>query len=76
MATPVPLPYKGINRGTPVANQSPEYSSQMQNVRPKDVLEGKLRLGQRPGLKKWGEGTLIGGVNQPVVAMCAVSSVR
>lgn len=47
----------------------------MNNVRPVDVLERQLRLGQRPGLDKWGSGTQIGAAEQPVVAVCLVSAV-
>lgn len=47
----------------------------MNNVRPRDVLASRLRGGQRPGLDKWGAGTQIGSAEQPVVAMCIVSSV-
>ena len=75
MAQSLPIPIKGINKGLSVVSVPSEYSSNMNNVRPRDVLEGKMRLGQRPGLKKWGAGTLIGGANQPVVAICSVSKV-
>ena len=47
----------------------------MNNVRAKDVLAGRLRIGQRPGLAKWGAPTQVGGIELPVVAMCTVSSV-
>lgn len=50
-------------------------SSSLNNVRPQDVTTGRLRGGQRPGLDKWGNGTQIGGSEQPVVAMCVVASV-
>jgi len=76
MSQTLPLPLRGLNKGLSVAQTPSEYSSYMNNVRPRDVLEGKLRLGQRPGLKKWGSGTLIGSTNQPVVAMCSVSTVN
>ncbi len=47
----------------------------MNNVRPIDTLERRLRLGQRPGLDKWGAGTQIGAAEQPVVAMVIVAVV-
>ena len=47
----------------------------MSNVRPVDVQEKRVRIGQRPGLDKWGNGTQVGAAEQPVVAMCFVSSV-
>jgi hypothetical protein len=47
----------------------------MNNVRPIDVLERQLRLGQRPGLDKWGAGTQIGDSEQPICAMTIVAAV-
>jgi len=46
----------------------------MNNVRPVDVLERQLRLGQRPGLSKW-SATKIGLAEQPVVAFCVVAAI-
>jgi hypothetical protein len=71
----VNLPIKGINRGVAVCYVPDDYSSDMNNIRPIDGLEKRIRLGKRPGLKKWGAGTLIGGAEQPVVAICSVSSI-
>ena len=68
-------PIKGILKGMPSDKTPTEYSEYMSNVRPIDVLETKFRIGQRPGLDKWGAGTLIGAAEQPVVAMCTVSTV-
>ena len=51
------------------------YSEYMNNCRPQDVLEKRIRMGQRPGLEKWGAGTQIGGSEQPIVAITTVSSV-
>ena len=70
------LPFQGIHKGGAVA-QSPLLSSgDMNNVRVRDVLENRVRIGQRPGLDKWGDGDLIGAVDSsPVVAFCIVSSV-
>jgi len=50
-------------------------SFSMLNVRPYDTLSNRLRGGQRPPLVKWGDGDLIGAEEQPVVAICTVSSV-
>jgi len=47
----------------------------MNNVRPYDTLDDRARGGQRPGLDKWGDGDQIGAAEQPVVAMCIVTSV-
>lgn len=70
-----PLPYKGLNKGLPFTTMPSEYSSWMKNIRPRDVLEGRMRLGKRPGAAKWGAPTQIGAAEQPVVAICTVSSV-
>ena len=68
-------PIKGISKGLPVDKEQPTTSGYMNNVRPVDVLERQLRLGQRPGLDKWGAGTQIGDSEQPVVAVCIVAAV-
>lgn len=52
------------------------FSEVMNNVRPIDVQDKKLRMGQRPGLDKWGNGVQIGGVDAPVVAICSVSTIK
>lgn len=70
-----PLPIKGVSYGMPVDSQPAATSGHMNNCRPIDVLEGRVRIGQRPGLDKWGAGDQIGGAEQPIVAMCVVSSV-
>jgi len=67
-------PIKGISKGLPVDKEQPTTSGYMNNVRPVDVLEKQLRLGQRPGLDKWSD-TQIGDAEQPVVAMCVVAAV-
>lgn len=68
-------PIKGVSKGLPVDKEHPTTSGYMNNVRPIDTLERRLRLGQRPGLDKWGTGTQIGAAEQPVVAMCIVAAV-
>lgn len=69
-----PLPLLGISRIVSVEKESPSYSGYMNNVRPTDVLENKIRICQRPGLDKWSD-VQIGSAEQPVVAFCIVSSV-
>jgi len=61
-------PIKGISKGLPVDKEEVVTSGYMNNVRPTDVLEKRIRLGQRPALVKWGAGTQIGSSEQPVVA--------
>lgn len=69
-----PEPYRGIFEGFSPDKTPNEYSPDMNNVRPVDVLERRIRLGQRPGLDKW-SATRISGAEQPIVALCTVSSV-
>ncbi len=71
----VPAPIQGILKGFSPDKPMQNYSEYMNNCRPQDVLEKRIRMGQRPGLDKWGVGTKIGDSEQPVVAICAVSSV-
>ncbi len=68
-------PIKGLFRGTLVGHAPELTSESMNNVRPVDTLEKRIRIGQRPGLDKWGNGTQVGAAEQPVVAMTFVNSV-
>jgi len=74
MAIEIPLPIRGVFRGFSVDKVPAEFSDDMNNVRPIDSLEKRLRLGKRPGLKKW-SATQIGSAENPVVSICVVSSV-
>ncbi len=69
------FPIKGLHMGFQTEKQPPLTSFSMLNVRPYDSLSNRLRGGQRPAAVKWGDGDLIGGVEQPIVAICSVSSV-
>lgn len=69
-------PIRGISKGLPVDKEQPTTSGYMNNVRPIDTLERRLRLGQRPGLDKWGAGVQIGSAENPVVAMCIVAAIN
>ena len=69
------LPIKGLHLGGSVEAGPAMTSGHMNNVRARDVLENKVRIGQRPGLDKWGAGTLVGGATYPVVAICQVTTV-
>lgn len=68
-------PIKGLFKGSLTGHAPALTSEHMSNVRPVDVQEKRVRIGQRPGLAKWGNGTQVGAAEQPVVAMCFVSSV-
>ena len=69
----LPSPIQGISKGVPVDKESPATSGYMNNVRPVDTLERKIRLGQRPGLDKWSTDQ-IGASEQPVVCMVVVAA--
>ena len=77
MGKPVQIqfPYLGLNKGRATSQQPFLTTSVMNNVRVYDVIDRRARGGQRPGLTPWGNGDLIGGSNQPVVALCVVSSI-
>ena len=70
------FPYEGIDKGRALAEQPELTAPHMSNMRPRDVLDNRMRGGQRPGLDKWGAGTQIGAAEQPVVAIAIVSSVE
>lgn len=67
------FPFGGKHRGYPTSKQPQMTAYSLLNVRPRH--DGRLRGGKRPGLVKWGAGTQIGSAEQPIVAMCIVSSV-
>ncbi len=71
----IPFPFEGIDKGGNTSQQKPLSSPDMNNMRVYDTLDNRARGGQRPGLDKWGAGTQIGAAEQPVVAICIVSSV-
>ena len=68
------LPIKGIHKGTPVDKTPNLFSGDMENVRPRDVLENRLRIGQRPGLdKRFSQ--QISGTASPIVQLLTVTTV-
>lgn len=69
------FPIKGLHLGFMTEKQPGLTSFSMLNVRPYDTLANRLRGGQRPATVKWGDGDRIGDADQPVVAICSVSSV-
>lgn len=70
------FPKLGLYKGAATNQQPLLTSSDLLNVRLYDVLGNRARGGQRPGLDKWGDGDLIGGAEQPIVAMCIVETVE
>ena len=68
------FPFEGIDKGGVVAEQPANTSPYMLNVRPYDVLNNRMRGGQRPGMDKM-YAQQIGGGTYPIVAMCTVTIV-
>ncbi len=69
------FPIRGINKSR-VPDEQPEATSpDMNNVRPFDVLDERIRGGQRPGMvKRYDEEiTIIAGEAGPIITMCEVS---
>lgn len=69
------LPVKGVNYGFPVDKTPPTHSGYMNNVRLRDTLENRIRLGQRPGLKK-AYSQQIGGADSLIKALGSVTKTR
>jgi len=68
------LPIKGVSEGLPVDKEPPNTSGYMNNVRPFDVLEQRLRLGQRPGLDK-AYSQQIASIGGAIVAITSVAAI-
>ncbi len=71
----IPFPLLGLNKGRTTSKQPFMTAPRMSNCRLYDVLDRRARGGQRPGLTPWGNEDLVGAANNPVVAMCVVSSI-
>ena len=68
------FPIKGKHVGFGTESQ-PEFTTpRINNMRPYNTQGPILVGGQRPGLDKWGAGTQVGSTEQPIVAMCTVST--
>ncbi len=68
------FPIKGINKSRIPEDQPEATSPDMNNVRPFDVLDERIRGGQRPGMvKRYSEVVSQYTLGGPVVAMCEVS---
>ena len=72
--TEISIPLKGRNDGMPIGQGDMATTGYINNCRPRDVLEGRLRLGQRPGLKK-AYSQQIGGDEFPIIALLSVTVV-
>jgi len=71
----IPAPIKGINTAAPLDKMPPLFTHDMNNMRPIDTLERKLRLCQRPGVGNLYSERIGGNPNYPVVAICAVTTI-
>ena len=69
---PIYFPIEGIHKGFPASLQPLKTTLDCNNVRPS--TSGRIQGVQRPALVKWSTDQ-IGAAEQPVVAMCTVSSV-
>lgn len=69
------FPVQGIDKSRTPEAQPEGTSPDLLNMRPFDVADERFRGGQRPGLTKW-SATLLGADEQPIVAICSVSSVE
>lgn len=70
----IPLPLRGYSEGRNVSDSELDTTGSMKNIRPFDTFERRLRLGQRPGMKKVYD-EQIGGSESPIVAICSISVV-
>jgi hypothetical protein len=72
------FPVKGINKSRIPEDQPEATSPDLNNMRPFDVLDERIRGGQRPGMvKRYSEQVTNAGTGPgPVVAMCEVSVVE
>lgn len=68
------FPFEGINQNLSFSAQPPLTSPEAVNVRPSDVIENRVRGGQRPGLKKQYLNSI--GSGKPVVAVTEITIVE
>ena len=67
-----PTPIRGVSETLPVDGSAPLTSGYMDNVRATDVLEKRIRIGQRPGLDKIFD-QQVGGASSPIVFITTIS---
>lgn len=67
------FPIKGEDTNNPIEKQPLQTSPDLENVRPYDQLEIRMRGGQRPGCRKWGAGSRIGGGDYQIDKLVAAS---
>ncbi|KKM26089.1 hypothetical protein LCGC14_1588450 [marine sediment metagenome] len=71
----IPAPIKGQIKSAPLDKMPPLTSPDMNNMRPIDVLEKRLRLSQRPGQDQLYTQRIGGNVNKAVLAICSVTTI-
>ena len=71
----IQFPLLGQNKGVATSKQPFATASLMNNIRPYGILDKRARGGQRPGITGWGNEDQIGATDNPVVAMCIISSI-
>ena len=69
-----PLPIRGVSDGMFEGSPLPSTSGHINNIRVKDVLEGKLRISQREGLDK-AFSQQVGGAARPIVLLATITTV-
>lgn len=67
-----PIPIRGVSEALSVDSAAPLTSGYMNNVRATDVLEQRIRIGQRPGQDKVFE-EQVGGASKPIVLITTIS---
>jgi hypothetical protein len=74
MIQEVNLPLGGYSEGMSPDKQQPMTTAYCSNIRARDTLERKIRIGQRPGLKK-AYSVQIGGAASPIVALLSITRI-
>ena len=69
----IPMPTRGLHRGASNEKQPVGTTPDCLNVRPHDTDEGRVTIGQRPGLKR-AYSTQVSGA-RPIVAMAQITTV-
>lgn len=69
------FPLEGKDVNWSVIRQPPLTSPDLENVRPYDVFESRARGGQRPAVRKWGDGDRIGGGSYQIDRLVQITTV-
>lgn len=66
------FPTQGKVTNYQLSKQPQNTAVLLDNVRPYDVSKERARGGQRPGIKKWGNGDQLGN-DSPIIAITSVT---